>query len=67
MDAYNSDLCIDKAAHKAGQERLLSADRYSDRSDGRKYLLKREGQYKGLLDLERRFNPSLEEPLKVAG
>jgi hypothetical protein len=54
-----------KASHKEMQGNLCSEAGLDARRAGRKFLLDREVVFRGLLDLERRFNPSLEEPVKV--
>ncbi len=56
---------LTREAHKKLQEDLLSPNGFHERRDGRKYLTDRAARFSGLLDLERKYNPSLEEPLKV--
>jgi hypothetical protein len=56
---------VTRLDHKNLQSRLMSEFGLDERSEGRKYLTDRPVMFRELLDLERKHNPSLEEPFKV--
>ncbi len=56
-----------KAKHMDVRRPLCSAAGLEARRAGRKFLLDREAMYRDLLALERRYNPSLQEPETVRG
>jgi len=54
-----------QAEHKEIQKDLCSPDGFHSRESARKYVMDRPIAFASLIALEKRFNPSMEEPLKV--